>query len=269
MPKAGVKEWYGCCQQEDYRITTWAISKREAAHLMAVKDSIRLMLNWRKAHWAPVAEMWCTCPCGGSGFDSPCHLLVSKTSSANKVLLRFEKQLGSAWELLAALAAVLRVHEAHTIGPGTAASATLSIWLSVPHPMLCRFCFCWQKLFSQCQKMSQSLQCKMIFFTSLTFLWQLAGFAGFTLRVKLLPETPNSQTLKNQWARHSESSGISCFITYHTAYNGFWKKETNTGIHKPTQNYGSSTFWRADILGNLTMRLPALWPDLINTEVTR
>lgn len=100
MPKAGVKEWYGCCQQEDYRITTWAISKREAAHLMAVKDSVRLMLNWREPHRAPVAEMWCTCPCGGSGFDSPCHLLVSKTSSANKVLLRFEKQLGSAWELL-------------------------------------------------------------------------------------------------------------------------------------------------------------------------
>lgn len=165
--------------------------------------------------------MWCTCPCRVSGSDSPCYLLVSKTSSANKTLLRFEKQLGSAWERLAALAAVLRAHKAHTAGPGTAASAAPSTWLSVPHPMLCRFCFRWQKLFSQCQKMSQSLQCKMIFFTSLTFPWQLAGFAGFTLRVKLLPEPPNSQTPKNQWARHSESSGISCFITYHTVYNGF------------------------------------------------
>lgn len=28
----------------------------------------------------------------------------------------------------------------------------------------------------------------MISFTSLTFPWQLAGFAGFTLGVKLLPE---------------------------------------------------------------------------------
>lgn len=129
-------------------------------------------------------------------------------------------QLEYALENLAALAAVVRVPRAHMIGPGTAASATLSAWLSVLHPMLCRFCFCWQKLFSQCQKLSQSLQCKMIFFTSLTFPWQLAGFAGFTLRVKLLPEAPNSQTLKNQWARHSESSGISCFITYCTAHNG-------------------------------------------------
>lgn len=177
--------------------------------------------------------MWHACPCSVSGFDIPCHLLASKTS-ANKILLRFEKQLGSAWEHLAALTVVVRVRRAHTIGPGTAASATLSIWLSVPHPMLCRFCFCWQKLFSQCQKMSQSLQCKMIFFTSLTFPWQLAGFAGFTLRVKLLPEAPNSQTLKNQWARHSESSGISCFITYHTAYNRVLKERKQ---HTYTQTY--------------------------------
>lgn len=141
----------------------WEISKREGAHHTAVKENIRLTLNWMKPYWATATEMWCTCPCGVSSFDSPCHLLASKTS-ANKILLRFEKQSGSAWENLAALTAVVRVHRAHTIGPGTATSATLSIWLSVLHPMLCRFCFCWQKLFSQCQKMSQSLQCKMIFF---------------------------------------------------------------------------------------------------------
>lgn len=36
---------------------------------------------------------------------------------------------------MAALTAVVRLHRAH-IGPGTAASATLSVCLSVPHPTL-------------------------------------------------------------------------------------------------------------------------------------
>lgn len=112
MLKVGVKEWHSPCQQEDYRITTWAVSGREAVHHVVVKDNIRLMLNSTKPPRAPVAELWCTCPWGVSGSDSPCHLLVSKTSSANKILLRSGKQLGSAWEHLAA---VFRVHKAPAI----------------------------------------------------------------------------------------------------------------------------------------------------------
>lgn len=64
MLKAGVREWYSPCQQGDYRITTWAVSEREAAQHVAVKDNIRLMLNWTKPPRAPVAGVWCTCPWG-------------------------------------------------------------------------------------------------------------------------------------------------------------------------------------------------------------
>lgn len=160
MLKVGVKEWHSPCQQEDYRITTWAVSGREAAHHVVVKDNIRLMLNSTKPPWAPVAELWCTCPWGVSGSDSPCHLLVSKTSSANKILLRSGKQLGSAWEHLAA---VLRVHKAHTAGPGTAARATLSVWISVPHPMLCSFCFRWQSCFLSVKKRAKVYSVKWFF----------------------------------------------------------------------------------------------------------
>lgn len=107
---------------------------------------------------------------------------------------------------------------------GTAASATLSVWLSVPTPCSAGFAFAGKSCFLSVKKGAKVHSVKWFFFTSLTFPWQLAGLAGFTLRVKLLPEAPNSQTLKNQWDRHSETSGISCFITNHAAYNSVLKE---------------------------------------------
>lgn len=93
----------------------------------------------------------------------PLSLLVSKTSSANKTLLRFEKQLGSAWERLAALAAVLRAHKAHTAGPGTAASAAPSTWLSVPSPCSAGFAFAGKSCFLSVKKWAKVYSVKWFF----------------------------------------------------------------------------------------------------------